>query len=38
MRKIMMILTLAISGLAVSATLNAGLPVPPCFPDCVLVR
>jgi hypothetical protein len=38
MRKIMMILTLAISGLAVSATLTAGLPVPNCFPNCVLVR
>ena len=30
MRKIMMILTLAISWMAVSATLNAGIPTPQC--------
>jgi hypothetical protein len=38
MRKIMMIVTLAISWLAVSATLNAGIPTPECSPNCVLVR
>jgi hypothetical protein len=38
MRKIMMIVTLAISWLAVSATLNASIPTPECSPNCVLVR
>jgi hypothetical protein len=39
MRKIMMIVTLAVSWLAVSATLNASLPAPECDPSCpVLVR
>jgi hypothetical protein len=38
MRKIIMILTLAISTLAVSASLNAGYPPPSCDPNCALVR
>jgi hypothetical protein len=37
MRKIMMIVTLAVSWVALSATLNA-FPPPECAPDCVLVR
>jgi hypothetical protein len=37
MRKIMMILTLALSWMAISATLNAD-PPPQCDPDCVIVR
>lgn len=36
MRKIMMIVTLAISWMAVSATLNAGLPTPECSPHCTV--
>jgi hypothetical protein len=39
MRKIMMIVTLAVSMLAVSAaTLNASLPAPTCDPNCPWVR
>ncbi len=39
MRKVMMIVTLAISWLAVSATLNASIPTPECDPNCtVMVR
>jgi hypothetical protein len=38
MRKIIMILTLAISGLAVSSALNAGIPTPPCYPNCAVAR
>lgn len=37
MRKLMMILTLAASWMAVSATLSA-FPPPECAPNCVLVR
>lgn len=38
MRKITMIITLAVSMLALSATLNAGFPSPDCYPTCALVR
>jgi hypothetical protein len=34
MRKIMMIVTLAISWMAISATLNASIPTPECSPSC----
>jgi hypothetical protein len=34
MRKIMMIVTLAISWMAVSATMNAAIPTPECSPNC----
>jgi hypothetical protein len=37
MRKFMMILTLAISWVAIAATVGAE-PPPPCIPDCLLVR
>jgi hypothetical protein len=36
MRKIMMIVTLAISWLAVSATVNASVPTPQCNPNCTV--
>jgi hypothetical protein len=35
MRKIIMIVTLALSALAVSA-LNAGIPTPQCDPNCTV--
>jgi len=38
MRKLMMILTLTISWLAVSATMNASIPTPTCDPNCPWVR
>ena len=38
MRKIMMVLTLAISWVALSATLNADWPPPECAPDCAVAR
>lgn len=34
MRKLMIILTLAVSGLALQATLNAADPPPVCAPNC----
>jgi hypothetical protein len=37
MRKLMMILTLAVGWLAVSATVGAA-PPPTCAPDCLLAR
>lgn len=37
MRKIMMILTLAISWMAVSATMGAA-PPPECAPSCLMMR
>lgn len=36
MRKIMMIVTLALSWLAVSATVNASIPTPQCSPNCTV--
>lgn len=36
MRKIIMIVTLAISWLAVSPILSAGIPTPECSPNCPL--
>ena len=36
MRKLIMIVTLAASWMAVSATLNAGLPTPQCTPNCTV--
>jgi len=37
MRKLMIILTLAMSLMAVSATVN-GAPPPDCYPNCQLAR
>jgi hypothetical protein len=34
MRKLSMILALALSMLALSASLNAGFPAPECYPNC----
>jgi hypothetical protein len=36
MRKIMIIVTLAFSWLAVSATMNASVPTPQCDPNCTV--
>ena len=38
MRKMIMILTLAMSWLALSATVGAAYPPPDCYPNCIVVR